>query len=362
VEALERTISLGERTGGGERTVGDGCPTLIVAEIGVNHDGDVETALRMIEEAARAGADAVKVQVFRAADVVAADAATATDQRNRTGDVRQREMLARLELSTEQFARLRRCCADRHLLFLATPFSEPDVRRVMELHPAAIKIASTDLTNPPLLDAAAGTGLPLILSTGASLASEIRDAVCFLRERGTGERLVLLHCVSRYPTPEDALNLRAMETLRRWFEVPVGLSDHSVSTETGAWAVAVGACVLEKHFTLDAHRSGPDHALSLTPAAFRQYVRGVRRVEQALGIGRIGLSEQEREVRRVAGKSLVAASFLPAGTVLNESMLTIKRPGAGVPPSERDRLIGHRVRRDVSADTVLTWDMLETGD
>lgn len=342
----------------GARLVGLGRPTYLVAEAGVNHDGSLDRALRLVDAAADAGADAVKFQVFRAEELATASARTAGYQRSSSGGS-QREMLARLELSDDELLRVRTHCTERAVEFLATPFGLRDVDRLLHLQVRAIKIASTDLDNVPLLRRAAETGLPLIVSTGAASADEIEAAVARLCQEGVGERLILLHCVSGYPTPLDAANLRAIATLRQRFAVPCGFSDHTTSTQTGAWAVAVGANVLEKHLTLDRGAAGPDHAMSLDPPAFREYVAAVRRVERALGTGHLGLTALEADVRAVARKSIVAACNLTTGTVLRPEMLTVKRPAGGIAPDQFDALIGRRIASDVPQDTILTWDMIQ---
>jgi len=342
----------------GERPVGDGARVLIVAEAGVNHDGLLDRALRLADAAADAGADVVKFQMFRAAELVTATAATATYQQ--AGGVRsQRELLARLELSDSDFACLAAHCRARSIEFLVTPFSLPDVDRLLALHVRALKIASPDLANPPLLRRAAETGLPLIVSTGAATADEIAQAVGQLRGWGAADRLILLHCVSGYPAPLDAANLRAIGTLRRTFGVPAGFSDHTRSTAIAGWAVAAGACLLEKHFTLDRHAGGPDHAASLDPAELAGYVHAARAAEAALGAGVLGMSPIEADVRTVARQSVVSAVAIPAGTALTTQMLTVKRPGGGIEPGRLETLLGRRAATDIPADTVLTWELVE---
>ena len=341
----------------GDRTIGAGQRAYIIAEAGVNHDGSVETALRLVEAAVTAGADAVKFQVFRAAELVTAGAATAGYQRA-AGARSQRDMLRRLELVGEDFARIREHCQRSSIEFLATPFSPPDVGRLEALGVRAIKLASTDLNNTPLLKRAAETGLPLIVSTGAATAQEMRVAFDRLRAWGASRRVALLHCVSCYPAPLEAANLRAIGALGRTFGVPCGFSDHTVSTEVGGWAVAAGACVLEKHFTLDRSAAGPDHAMSLSPVELTEYVAGVRAAEVALGNGALGMTELEADVRAAARKSVVAAAAMRAGAVLTEDLLTVKRPGGGIEPDQLDELVGRRLLVDVADETPLTWDMI----
>jgi sialic acid synthase SpsE len=342
----------------GQHRIGPGGSTFIVAEAGVNHDGSVETALRLVDAAVQAGADAVKFQMFRADDLVASSASAASYQHSGSGATSQRKMLSRLELSQAAFRRIKEHCDQRAVLFLATPFGRREIGELVELGVTAIKIASTDLTDARLLETAAATRLAIILSTGASTSAEISHAVRFLREAGAGERLALLHCVSCYPTPVDAVNLRAVRSLQDSFGLPCGLSDHTTSVRVGAWAVAVGACVLEKHFTLDPAAAGPDHAMSLSPTQLVEYVSAVREVEGALGDGEVVLAECEAEVRAVASKSVVAATHIPAGTRLTPEMLTVKRPGTGIPAADLERLVDHRTTVDITYDTVLSWEMV----
>ncbi|MEK6798625.1 MAG: N-acetylneuraminate synthase family protein [Planctomycetota bacterium] len=340
------------------RKIGPGARIFIIAEAGVNHDGDVVQALRMVELAADAGVDAVKFQMFRADELTTACASTAAYQRSATGVASQRDLLRRLELSISDFARIRQHCDLFGVIFLATPFGIQDLERVMNLGVAAIKIASTDLNNFPLLDAAAATRKPLLMSIGASTPEEIRTSVDRLGAAGAADRLVLMHCVSSYPTPPSDANLRAIHAIHEAFGLPVGYSDHTTSTMTGAWAAAAGACVLEKHFTLNPSAAGPDHAMSLSVERLAEYVAHARQAEIALGGGEIGLTSREQQVRQVARKSIVAAASITAGTRLNASMLTLKRPGTGIPADAFDRLIGRTTAVDIPGDTTLSWEML----
>jgi N,N'-diacetyllegionaminate synthase len=343
----------------GPHAVGPGRRVLVVAEVGVNHDGSMERALSLVDAAIQAGADAVKFQMFRADELVTAAAPTAAYQQEACGATSQREMLTKLELAFESFAHLRDYCDRKDVLYFATPFSVADVGRLVKLSVPALKIASTDLTNPVLLQAAVDTGLPMIVSTGASSGEEIRSNISRLLASGATGRLVLLHCVSCYPTPLHAANLRAVAALGRASGVPCGFSDHTTSTQTGAWAVCAGACLLEKHLTLDRGASGPDHAMSLDPESFRIYVENVRLAETALGTGELGMSELERPVREVAGRSVVSRCDITRGTVLNAGCLDVKRPGGGIEPGRLDELLGRRAVLDIPADTVLSWEMIE---
>ncbi len=340
------------------RSVGARQPVFMVAEAGVNHDGSPDKALCLVDAAKAAGADAVKFQMFRAADLVTAQATPATYQRRGSGSSSQREMLARLELAPEAFERIKRRCDEQEIFFLATPFGLKEVARVQALGAVAIKIASTDLSHSQLVDAAMSTGLPLILSTGAATEEEIHAAVERVGAGGAHDRLTLLHCVSCYPTPLEAANLGAIGRLAQTFHVPCGLSDHTTETRIGAWAVAAGACMLEKHFTLDPSAPGPDHAMSLGPAQLAEYVSAVRRAEQAMGDGGYGMTSAEADVRLVAGRSVVAATRIHAGTRLTQDMLALKRPGGGIPARDLERLWGRRAATDINSDTMLAWDMV----
>jgi len=343
----------------GPRRIGTNEPVFIVAEAGVNHNGSLETAFKLVDAAKQAGADAVKFQMFRAEALASANATTAAYQKTTCGKTSQRDMLRRLELSIDDFAAIKQRCDEKGIIFLATPFGVEEVAALRQLGAPAIKIASTDLTNELLLGAAIDTGLPLIVSTGASMEEEIEQCVARLKECGASERLILLHCVSAYPAPIEALNLRRIAALHERFGVPTGFSDHSTATHTGAWAVLAGACMLEKHFTLDCAQAGPDHAMSLDPAMFAEYVREARIAESAVGTGDIGMSPIEAEVREVARRSVFAARDIAAGDALTEVNLTLKRPGRGLPPTELGRLIGRRAKASIPRDTPLSWELVQ---
>lgn len=343
----------------GKRSVGDGETVYVIAEAGVNHDGSVETALRMVEVAAELGADAVKFQMFTASELATSTSPTANYQRAGGGPATQVELLRPLELSDRDFAAITDRCRSGGIDFLATPFAVADLGRLDDLAPSAIKLASTDLDNVPLQEAAAETGLPLIVSTGAADELEVAAAVGRLDRLGALDRVILLHCVSSYPTRWADANLRAIVTLRNRFDRPSGYSDHTTALETGALAVAAGACVVEKHFTLDRRSSGPDHAMSLEPNELGRYIQAIRRAETALGSGLLACSPAEVEVRMVSRRSVVARIPIEAGTVLTGSMLAAKRPGGGLEPAAIEQLIGRRLRSSLALDQRVRWDMVE---
>ncbi len=338
----------------GDRLVGPAAPVLVVAEAGVNHNGKLATAIRMVRAAADAGADAVKFQAF-SADRLATAAAPAAGYQKASG---QRELLAALELSPLELAQVKAECEALGLIFLATPFSPRDVANLHGLGVAAIKIASPDLANPPLLRVAGETRLPVILSTGASHLEEVERAAGLLADAGCPQ-LVVLHCVSSYPTAQADCNLRAIRTLGDRIGAPAGFSDHTAEPDTAAFAVAAGAVLLEKHFTLSRSQAGSDHFFSLEPGELERYVDAARRAEVMLGHGRREPSPAEQEVRRVARSSVVSAQAIPAGARIERGMLTVKRPAGGVEPARMEELVGRHARQDIPPDTTIQWEMVQ---
>lgn len=336
----------------GGRRVGDGEPCFVIAEAGVNHNGDLELAHRLVDAAADAGADAVKFQAFRADDVAAESAPAAEYQRRTAGAESQRELLRGLELDAAAFAELKDHAEERGLVFLATPFDAWSVELLDRLGVAAYKIASPDVVNTLLLQDVGRRARPVILSTGTAVLEEVETAVRTLGESGASD-IVVLHCVSAYPAPADEANLRAMETMRGALDVPVGFSDHTQGDEVALAAVALGASALEKHFTLDRSLPGPDHSSSLEPDELAAFVARVRRVESALGDGVKAPTPAERENADAIRRSLAAVEDLPGGTVLTEAMLTALRPGTGIPVARISDVLGRRLRRSLARHELL---------
>jgi len=335
----------------------DSC--FIIAEAGVNHNGDLNTARLLVDAAKEAGADAVKFQSFVAAKLATSKAPKA-DYQKKDGvpGESQLEMLQRLELSDEDHRELADYCREKKILFLSTPFDEASVDLLLSLDVAALKIGSGELTNEPLLRYAASKGLPVILSTGMATMDEVSEAVEWIRQAGCTD-WALLHCVSSYPAPAASVNLRAMKTLADMFDVPVGLSDHTQGIEIAIGAAALGACILEKHLTLDRKASGPDHAASLEPLEFKAMVYAMRKVQSALGDGKKGPVEAEKNTAGVARRSLVAACDIAAQSILTEDMIVLRRPGTGLPFSALSSLTGKQVQRDIKAGELLAEDMWE---
>ena len=343
----------------GGREVGDGCPCLVIAEAGVNHDGDPALALELVRAAAAAGADAVKFQTFLPEELVASGAPKAAYQLERTGaGESQLEMLRKLALPAQVLPRLRDEASRLGLLFLSTPFDLASARALRELGVPGFKVGSGDATHLPFLEELAGYGLPLLVSTGMCTLEEVEQLVAAVAAAGDPP-LALLHCTSAYPAPSDQANLRAIPTLRMVHAGPVGYSDHSLGSEVALAAVALGASILEKHLTLDRGRPGPDHAASLEPGELAGLVAAVRRLEASLGDGVKRPAPCEEDVRRVARRSIVAARDLPAGTVLGRGDLACKRPGGGLPPAALPGLVGRRLRAPLVRDAPLSAEQVE---
>lgn len=343
----------------GGRGIGAGHPCFVIAEAGVNHNGDVARAVEMVRAAARAGADAIKFQTFRADELVTAAAPMADYQARNIGRTsNQMEMLASLELPYRDFERLMAVCAQEGIRFLTTV---ADVTSARQMHSAglqAFKLGSGELTNLPLLREVSSMGLPVLLSTGMATLDEVAEAVATL-ERSAPPAFALLHCVSAYPAPCEESNLRAIRTLREVFGVPVGLSDHTLGWEVALAGVALGASIVEKHFTLDRALPGPDHSSSLEPDELRRMIEQLRRVESALGDGVKRPTASEHNTREVARRSLVLRRALPAGATLGLDDVACKRPGTGIAPSDLDAVIGMRLRTARGADELLQWTDLE---
>lgn len=340
------------------RTVGPGHPCFIIAEAGVNHNGDPLKALRLVDVAQECGADAVKFQTFCSETLLSKGAPKSAYQHKTTSlKESQLAMLKRLELSPEAHQRLVARAKQKGILFLSSPFDEASAVFLRRLGVAAFKIASGQITNLPFLARVAAIGRPVILSTGMSTLAEVERAVRVFEQAGNN-RLLLLHCVTSYPAPPAEINLRAMETLRMAFGLPVGYSDHCMGTEAALAAVALGACVIEKHFTLSRRMKGPDHASSSEPRALAELVRAVRNVEAALGDGAKRPMPSELENRVTGRGSLVTAEPLPRGCMITKKMLCVKRPATGIEPHLMECVLGRRTKTDVPQDTVLQWSHL----
>ena len=338
------------------RAVGEGEPCFIIAEAGVNHNGDVNLAKKLIDVAREAGADAVKFQTFTAERIVTRYAEKAEYQKRTTRkEESQYDMLTKLELSEKVHFELKEYANRQGIMFLSTPYDKESVDLLVRLGVSALKISSADITNHPLLAHMATKSLPLILSTGMSTLGEIEEAVEVITNGGN-EQLILLHCNFNYPTKMEDVNLRAMLTLKQAFGFPVGYSDHTMGIEVSLCAVALGAGVIEKHFTLDRNLPGPDHGASLEPAELKDMVVKIRNIERALGSLIKRPSGEEVQNREVCRRSLVAATDIPQGTIITSDMLAAKRPGTGISPKHVKALVGHKVVATIRKDELITWD------
>lgn len=340
------------------RQVGPEQPCFIIAEAGVNHNGDIGLALKLVEAACSTGVDAIKFQTFKAERLASRDAPKARYQQESTNrGESQAAMLSRLELSEEDHRRLIQHCRHQGLIFLSSPFDERAVDFLVGSGLPALKIPSGEINNIPLLSHAAKAGPPLIVSTGMATLSEVEVAVKTIRGCSR-EEVVLLHCVSNYPADPAVINLRVMKTLRLAFGLPVGYSDHTLGLEVALAAVALGACVIEKHFTLDRHLPGPDHQMSIEPGELTDLVKGIRKIEAALGHGRKEPAAGELDTAVAVRKSLFAAKDIPAGTLISREAIAFQRPGDGLPPTLFDVVLGRLARIDIPAGAKLEWSML----
>lgn len=325
---------------------------LIIAEAGINHNGDIGLAKRLIEVAKDSGADIIKFQTANVNALVSSHADMAEYQKRNIGSQEsQKEMLSQLLLPQENFIELSDYCKKVGIQFLSTPF---DIESIHFLEPMVPfwKIPSGEITNLPYLIEVAKTNKPVIMSTGMSDMQEIRAATSILRENGT-QKLTLLHCNTQYPTPYEDVNLKAMLTLQKEFHVQVGYSDHTPGIEVPIAAVAMGASVIEKHFTLDRTMTGPDHKASLEPDELKSMVKSIRNIEQALGSDTKQISASEQPNRNVARKSIVASCNIKKGEVLTEENITTKRPGSGISPMEWFQVLGTRAVRDFAEDELI---------
>ena len=327
----------------------------IIAEAGVNHNGDLETAIKMVDAAADAGADAVKFQTFRAADMVSFGAAKADYQKNAPGeDGFQLEMLKKLELDYAAHKELIARCAERNIEFLSSPFDSESIDMLVSLGLKTFKIPSGEINNLPYLRKLGRLNKKIILSTGMSEMTEIGDALDILTKEGTRrEDITVLHCSTAYPAPHEEANLRAMAAMKKEFNVFIGYSDHTPGMEAAIAAAALGASVIEKHFTLDKSMPGPDHKASLTPEELKAMVEAVRNTEKALGDGIKRPLPEELKNKSVVRKSIVAMKDITEGDIFSAGNITVKRPASGISPMDWDNVMGKTAGRDFKKDELI---------
>lgn len=330
----------------------------IIAEMGDNHNGDSALAFRLVDEAIGAGADCVKFQVFKTEEIICRDAQKAEYQKNNTGtEENQFEMVKKLELDFSVYEELFAYCREKGIDFLATAFDIPSVDFLQKLGMEKWKIPSGEITNLPLLIRIAQTGKPIIMSTGMCTMEEIRTALDVLEQNGAGQ-ISLLHCNTEYPTPFEDVNLRAMQTMEETFGKPVGYSDHTVGIEVPVAAAAMGAVIIEKHYTLDKNMEGPDHKASLNPKELKEMVTAVRNIEKAMGDGVKTPSPSEKKNIDIARKSIVARKAIKKGDILTEDNLAAKRPGSGISPMRWFDVLGRVAKKDYEADEMIIFEDL----
>lgn len=341
----------------GNKIIGEGCSTYIIAEIGINHNGNINLAKKMVSEAKACGVDAVKFQIFKAEEFVSnpEDIYTYTSQ----GKLVSESMLAmfrRFEFSADEWKKIFRFCNRQGIVFFATPQNPSDLDFLLSIVDVpVIKVGSDDLTNLDLLDNYARMGKPLIISAGMATLTEIEDAVFTIRDTGNNQ-LAVLHCISSYPCEAQDVHLRKMLTIRQAFDVVTGFSDHTVGTVAAVGAVTLGAHIIEKHFTLDKNLPGPDHWFSANPAELKDFVSNIRFIEIALGTALVQPTEKERKMREIARRSIVAAEDIPKGKIIQRNMVVFKRPGTGLPPKYVKAILERKTRSFIKKNEQITFN------
>jgi sialic acid synthase SpsE len=341
------------------RAVGAGHPCYVIAEAGSNHNRDLDTARKLIDVAADAGADAVKFQTYSGKTLYSTKTPRFDYMDDELADIPAHQLLDDIALPRDWQPILAEHCRDRDIEFMSSPFDRQAVDELDALNVGAFKIASFELVDLPFIRYAAARKRALILSTGMASLGEIEEAVVAAREAGT-DQVAILQCASLYPAPPHVMNLRSIPAMANAFGVPVGLSDHTIGTHIAVAAVALGACIVEKHYTLDRSHSGPDHAFAAEPQDLRDLVQHIRDAEAAFGDGvkRGPSPEEAEEMYAKARRSVIAATQIPAGTVITEDMLCVKRPGFGIKPKFIELIVGRVARQDIEEDDIVTWGMM----
>jgi N,N'-diacetyllegionaminate synthase len=333
-------------------------PCYMIAEIGLNHNGKEALAMKLVEEAVKAGADAVKFSRFDSYRLLLKKNKS-VDGTTNSGDFREqvRETYQKMELTNETLLKVANYCRKLNVDFLSTPSDEAGVDFLVSMGVPALKVASGDLTADPFLCYVARQRLPVVLSTGMSTLEEVSHAVSLLLEHGCPE-LAILHCVGSFPAPLSGLNLKVIQMLARKFAVPIGFSDHTIGVEAAPLAVAAGALIVEKLFTLDKELPGPEHACSLDPHGMSQLIKAIREIETVMGVEKKEPTMAELEFRKFGRRSIVANMIIEPGTEITENMLTLKRPGTGISPRDFYKVLGKKAKFRIETDEILTWDKL----
>lgn len=344
----------------GNRPVGKHFPVFIIAEIGINHNGDFNLAKKLIDEAIKCGADAVKFQTFRTEKLVSKNTPLAEYQRSevrgqRLGISGQYELLKKLELTYDDFVELKKYCDKKNVIFLSTPFDEESADFLYNIGVPAFKISSGDLTNLPLLNYIAKKKLPMIISTGMANLKEVKEAVDIVRNSGC-KKIILFHCVSSYPAKFEECNLSVIPYMIKKFNLLIGFSDHTPGVEASICAATLGAKVIEKHFTLSKGIEGPDHKCSLDKDEFKLLISSIRNTERAIGKPIKKIQKSEIDISKVVRKSMVAKINIKKETVIKKEHLAIKRPATGIKPKYINKIIGKKAKRDIFADEIIKWE------
>lgn len=344
----------------GNREIGGASPCYIIAEAGSNHNRDFDTALKLVDVAVEAGADAVKFQIFSADTIYSKKTPMAsylTKKKLAQENETLYDIIKKLEIPRHWTPDLMQYCREKKITFLSTPFDLAAVDELEQVGVAAYKVASFEITHLPMLKKISATGKPIILSTGMANLEDIEVALAAI-EQGGSSSVALLHCAIAYPPRFEDIHLRAMDTMKQAFGLPVGFSDHTMGHVTDVAAVARGACIIEKHYTLSRNQKGPDHPFSLEPHELKAMVEAIRQTEAALGCSLKRPTEAEAEMHRIGRRSLVAACNIKAGTVISEEMIAVKRPGFGIATRHLDIVVGRRAIVDIEEDDILTWEMI----
>lgn len=343
----------------GDRYIGENEPAFIIAEIGINHNGDIDLAKKMVIEAKNCGADAVKFQKFTAQDFISDPDATYL-YRSQGRDITESmlEMFKRYEFSKSEWKELIEYCISVGVIFFVTPQNPSDLDFILSMTSLPIiKVGSDDLTNISLLEYYAGKRIPMIISAGMAYASEIEDAVAAIRRNGNDD-IIVLHCVSSYPANADELNLRKIPVIRDAFGTIIGYSDHSIGNVAAICSIVLGAKVIEKHFTLDRDLPGPDHWFSCEPAELKELVKGIRHAEMALGNSMLVPTPHEQEMRKIARRSIIAMRDIKSGDHIRIDDVGLKRPGTGLPPKFLKYIVNTRAKINIKVNDIITFDKL----
>jgi len=342
------------------KKIGENSPIFLIAEAGVNHNGKLSIAKKLVDIASDAKVDAIKFQTFKAEKLMLETTSKADYQKKQSNDTENfYQMIKKYELSKEEFYELNDYCEEKKIIFLSTPFDDVSVEWLDEIGVSAFKIGSGDMNNLPLLELICSKGKPILLSSGMATLEELKESVNFLKSNGV-KKIVIFQCTTNYPASYEEVNLNVINTFLREFpDLIIGFSDHTLGIESSIGAAAKGVKVIEKHFTLDKNMDGPDHQASMDPKDLKNWVRSIRNLENALGSYEKIPSRNELEIAKIARKSIVSIRDINKGQILTEKDISIKRPGIGIPPKYYMEIIGKKVNKSIPKDSILKWEDFE---